>query len=392
MSPRSVKKAPAKRRPSLEEIPPATSLALYRRIAVAFVICVALLLAIVLYVATMQAVIRITPVEETRSVEFLLDAVATPVKSQEIRGVVSTGRLSRTTTSVPSGQGTKEVEGIARGTVTITNEGTSPQTLVKTTRLLTSDNVLFRLEKDVVVPANGKIDVPVYADKPGKSGDIGSTHFTIPGLSVSLQKLIYADSSAAFTGGFSTVSAISQSDIDRAVAELRTMLEEDGKSMLRAEAGKDLTGEAFLSTVIEQTVSVEPGAEAASFDVTLTLEETGVFFDLDAAKKIAEQELYATLTPGTAFAEVNLDALQVSVEKIDSASLVGSLRVYLDGRAVSSLTSPELAPGRFAGMSENDIHELLVADGIAEDVSIDFFPPFVKRVPKLRDHIFVEIK
>lgn len=391
MSPRSVKKAPVKRR-NVEDVPPQTSLALYRRIAVAFVVCVALLLCIVLYVATMQAVIRIVPVEETRSVEFLLDAVATPTKSQEIRGIVSSGRLSRTSTSTPSGQGSKEVEGVSRGTVTITNEGTSPQALVKTTRLLTADAVLFRLEKDVTVPANGTVDVPVYADKPGKSGDIGATHFTIPGLSASLQKLIYADSSTAFVGGFSTVSAVSQSDIDRAVAELRATLEEDGKSMLRAEAGKDLAGESFASTVIEQKVSVEPGAEAASFDVTLTLEETGVFFDLDAVKKIAEQELYATLTPGTAFAEVNLDALQVSVEKVDATSRTGNLRVYLDGRAVSSLTSPELAPGRFAGMSENDVKEMLVADGIAEDVSIEFFPPFVKHVPRLRDHIFVEIK
>lgn len=392
MSPRSVKKAPVRRRVSEEEIPPATSLALYRRIAVAFVVCVAILLATVLYVATMQAVIRIAPVEETRSTEFLLDVVSVPTRAQEIRGTVLTGRLSRTLTATPSGQGTKEIEGISRGTVTLINTGSTSQVLVKTTRLLTSENILFRIDADVTVPAGGQVDVPAYADAPGASGDIGPTRFTIPGLSVALQKVIYAENASPFVGGRVSVSAVSQSDIDRAIAELRTVLEQDGMSMLRTEAGSGLSGESFTSTIIEQVVSVEAGAEASTFDVTLTLEETGVFFDLEAVKQIAEQELYTTLTPGTAFAQMHLDALQVSVEKIDLTSKTGNIRVYLDGRAVSSLTSPELAPGRFVGMTEREVRDMLVAEGVAEDVSIEFFPPFVKRIPRLRDHIFVEIQ
>ncbi len=94
-----------------------------------------------------------------------------------------------------------EVEGIARGVVTLKNESGTAQNLVARTRLLSESGVLFRLIDRAVIPARGEVRVDVEADQPGPSGDIGPSRFTIPGLSASQQKVMYGVSDAPMTGG-----------------------------------------------------------------------------------------------------------------------------------------------------------------------------------------------
>ena len=86
------------------------------------------------------------------------------------------------------------IEDKAIGNITIINESSLDQPLVATTRFLSEDGVLFRLKERVTVPSQGQIEAEVYADKEGESGNIGSSSFTIPGLSSSVQKLIYGES------------------------------------------------------------------------------------------------------------------------------------------------------------------------------------------------------
>ncbi len=87
---------------------------------------------------------------------------------------------------------------LAKGTVRIVNHYAKSQTLVKTTRLLTSDGKLYRIDKQVVIPSGGEASVGVYADQVGAAFAIGPTKFTIPGLWIDLQKLIYAVSDQPF--------------------------------------------------------------------------------------------------------------------------------------------------------------------------------------------------
>jgi hypothetical protein len=368
------------------------SLRLYRRIAFGFVIIVAVVLALVLYVSTVRATIHVKPVEETVSVEFLLDVVPTPTRTNEIRGKVVSGTLNKTQTVTPSGEGTKQVEGKSTGTVTIYNTSAKAQGLVATTRLLDPHGVLFRIDKDVNVPAGGTVTVSVHADQAGATGDIGPSKFTIPGLSVSLQALIYAQSTETFTGGVSTVAAVSQADIDRAFADLKASLEEDAKAMLRDQAGDTFSGESFSSTIVDQKSTVAAGSEASSFDVSMTLQAIGVFFDRDAAQKLAIQQLYGKLEDGKEFANVNTDGITASVEKVDLATNAVNVRVYADGVSVTSNTSSSLDAGRFAGMSGEEVKQTLVSEHVAEDVTVSFFPFWVHKVPNLKDHIYIEME
>lgn len=384
--------SPSAKKTTRKAAPPAPSLNMYRRIAVGFVVAVALMLGAVLFVSSVSATIRVTPVKSTLKTEFLADVVKTPTKDTEVRGAVVAATVGKSGSYAPSGQGTKQVEAKSAGTVVIHNTSSKAQPLVATTRLLTADGVLFRIDADVNVPAGGSVETTAHADVAGATGDIPPSRFTIPGLSESLQKLIYADSSQPFAGGVTTISVVSQQDIDQSALALRNELEEQAKAALRAEAGETFSGEAFSFEITEQTSDVAAGAEASVVTLTMSVKATAVFFDKDALKGIAARKLYAELQPGQEFAALNPDAVQASVDKADPQTGLANVHVYLDGEATVSAASKSLDPGRFSGLSAADVKQLLVKEGVATDVSVSFSPFWITRVPQLKDHVNVEIK
>lgn len=374
---------------------PSPSLNLYRRIAVGFVVAVALLLGAVVYVSTVSATIHVTPVKETVTASFLADVVRVPTKESEVRGQVVAATVGRSQAFqvTPSAGSYQERPGTARGTVTITNTSTRTQPLVATTRLLTPDGTLFRIDASVTVPAGGTADVAAHADEEGETGDIpAGTRMTIPGLSETFQAQIYAESKTAFAGGISSIAVISQNDLDRSALELRGLLEEDAKAALRAQLSESFTGEAFSFEVTEQTSDVPVGTETSAFTLTMSVQAVAVFYDRAALEGIASRRLYAQLAPGETFTTLNTSDLQVSVDTANAPSGTANVRVYLDGEAITSNTSDSLDPGRFVGLSEEEVERALVREGIATDVLVEFRPFWIRRVPRLEDHVYVEIE
>ncbi|MBU0646316.1 hypothetical protein KJ611_02445 [Patescibacteria group bacterium] len=368
------------------------TLKIYRRIAVGFVLVVAAILLIVIYISTTQATIRIQPVEETIKAEMILDIVKNPTLESEIRGRVVAGTIGKSADFAPSGLGKKEVTGVAKGEVTIYNKSGANQPLVKTTRLLTESGVLFRIENDVEVPAGGSVKVNAYADQAGHTGDIGPSQFTIPGLNEAKQKQIYAASTGEMKGGLAVVSVVSDQDIVNAAAQLKSELEAEAQTMLRDEVGDSYDGETFLTTIVDQTSTAAAGEESAAFAMAMTIKVVGVFYDRTALEEIATRKLYDSLTRGKEFARVNTEGLQSTIEKADVEDEMANVRVYLDGVTIPSATSTALDPGRFVGMNEGQVRQLLLSEGVAQNVQVDFFPFWVGSVPRLRDHVYIEIE
>jgi len=372
--------------------PAAVPLIMYRRIALTFIVLVAAALLAVLYLSTVQAVIHVDSTEEPITTEFVANVYETPTRETDVRGAVLSGTLGRTETFEPTGESSKTVEDIARGTVMIYNNLTFAQSLVATTRLLSESGVLFRLEKAVSVPAGGSVEAEVYADVAGESGNIEPTRFSIPGLSAARQESVYATSSEGFTGGIYSVAVVSQEELDAAALDLEGKLLEDAKAMLITEAGEAFSGQSYDVEVVEKTFSIEPDTEAQSFNVTLSLKVTAVFFDQEALGKIAVAKLYEGLGQGQEFVNVSAESLQVSVEAVDEEAGQANILVSLAVPAITSRTSDALQVGRFVGMSEQEVRDSLVGEGVATDVTVEFFPFWVRSVPRLKDHIYIEIR
>ncbi|MFA4846517.1 MAG: hypothetical protein WC654_08265 [Patescibacteria group bacterium] len=374
--------------------PGAMPLMIYRRIAVTFVFVVAVVLIAVLYLSTVQAVIVVDSTQTSITTEFVVAVYETPTDDGKIGGRVVSGTLGKTQTITPTADeaSMKDVEGVATGSVTIYNNLTFDQALVKTTRLLSPDDILFRLDDTVTVPAGGSVTAEVYADETGASGDIAPTRFTIPGLSAVRQASVYAESLEAFTGGVTKVAIVSQEDIDEAIASVEVDLEADAQSMLKTEVGDAYTQAVYLTTIQDQEVNIEPGSEAASFDVSLTIKVVGVFYDRAALEAIAMRKLYEGLGQGQAFVSVDPSDVEIGLDAFNEEAQEANLHVSLSAQAINSQTSQALEVGRFVGMSEDEVRGLLVDEGTATTVEVNFFPFWISHVPRLKDHIYIEIQ
>lgn len=370
----------------------AIPLILYRRMALLFVVLVAGALIAVLYLATMQAVIRVTAVSKAIPADFVVRTVEVATGEGEVQGEIRSGSLGRAKTFTPSGESAEQVDAEATGQVTITNATTAPQPLVSTTRLITPDGVLFRLKHGVTVPTSGSVEAEVYADQKGASGNIGPSTFTIPGLNPAKQQLITAASSAPMTGGVQSRTVLSQQEIDSAVDVFKNELLEDAKAMLRQERKQPYQGEAFFLEVRSQKVHAQAGDEVGEFDVDMEVKVTGVFYDEEALNKIARRKLYEALGQGQEFVNLTEADREVTVQQVNASQGVASIHVKQAGRAIPSRTSQALEVGRFIGMDEDQVKQTLLDEGVALDVEVNFFPFWVRTVPRLKDHVYVEIR
>lgn len=372
--------------------PLSRSLKVYQRIAVAFVFMTFFLLLAVLYLSISRATITVVGNPRVVAVDTEVHAVATPENDGELSGIVVKQSFeSQEIITLPTDGGTA-VEEKAGGTVTIINESGSAQPLVATTRLLSKDGVLFRIDSPVNVPSKGQVNVLAHADKPGLLGEIGPTQFTIPGLPESLQQTIYAVSVDAMKGGVSYRRTLTQANIDDAVSSVAGALLERAKSTLSSGIDRAVfAGDSYVSSITSQGASAAVGAEVGSFTVTVTMDVTAVYYDKNAVKEYALSQLYARVPEGYAIRNVSTDAVQMLVKDTDVKKGEATLGVYLEGKAIIAENSPVLNKDRFVGRAPNEVLTLLRASEAVKDASVSFTPFWLERVPTLKDHIKIVI-
>lgn len=393
------KKAPAKKRAAKK---PAASKSrrkatpapdpglLYRRIALGFVACVVLLLAVVIYLSTVRAVVSIVPTQQKITSSFEVQTVEVPLQPGEVRGVVRSGALGRTETFEASSEETIEELGVARGEIVIKNTSSRAQPLIATTRFLSDDGALFRLEDGVTVPAGGEVVAQVYADQEGAAGDIGPARFTIPGLNATRQKQIYGESTSAMQGGLLQKRVLGQAEIDAAKETLLTSLLADGQAMVLDEVGALYSGSEFTHQILEEAISASAGDQVETFDVTLTVRIQGVFYDNESLVTLAEQQLYTDLGQGWQFRRIATEP-EVQVLAADEDAQTATLGIEISGVTSPSRTSPALRPERLVGMTEEEVAKTLKESQVATEVSVSFFPFWIKKIPAAHEHVSIEL-
>ncbi len=263
---------------------------IYRRIAVTFFLAALVLLGAVFYVAFSRATIILTPKKEVLTAEFTIPLRSRPAAG-EARGLVLEQILEESQTFPVEGEGIPE-PAAARGQVVIKNLTSRDQPLVKTTRLLTPDNKLFRLTKTVIVPAQGQIEVKVLADQPGPEGEIEPTRFTIPGLWEGLRDKIYAESASVFCCGSKLKLALTEEMFTRAEQNLEAQMLEAAKDEMRMQAvAEKLDGDIFLAELVSVERSGRAGEERDSFDLMMKIKTTGIFYETRGLAELARRNL-----------------------------------------------------------------------------------------------------
>lgn len=314
----------------------------------------------IFYIAFSKTNITVTVVPETEDFVFSysIDEVDAQVASKELED-------SFTFTDFTESE--EEVSGTATGTVTIYNNYSADQPLVRTTRLLSEDGVLFRTDETVTVPSGGSVDVNVYADEAGATGDIEPTKFEIVALWDGLKDQIYAESTEAMSGGVIKSGVVTQAAIDQA----RKKAEQQFRKTASKELADDpnitntISAEDITIDIVDQTVDVEVGEPANEIIVDTSATVSGYAFDKRKLTDLLTKDTGTEISEKSIEYEINNDAGQAYIK--------GTIQVPAQGTVMEGIEVEQLT-----NKNAEQIRTYLESFNEVKDVIITFSPFWIK--------------
>ncbi|MFA6427304.1 MAG: hypothetical protein WCW16_02560 [Candidatus Magasanikbacteria bacterium] len=370
-----------------ELIPSNQPVRFYKFIALSFLIVTVVLLGFIVFMSAKRAEISIV----TRSEPINVQATVTidPVQTKQIvSGFVTTTLIEAEQSFSP--QGNKKEDGIAEGVVTLVNDGETEQALVATTRLLTPEGILFRMKDRAVVPAKGSIEVSVYADQEGVSGDIGPSTFIVPGLNEARQKIVYAKSTVAMQGGVRTIGTVNEDDIEKAEKQMLEVLKKNGSDELTALYPNNKGLFEVVQYVFENDAKL--GEEASTFMVKGKATVVGVFYDESQLKAYAGEILQKQVVDNSEVLESVQGEPTVVLDSNDLERGTAILGVTHTGLVNIDPNSRELQKIMFFGKTEDEVRRYVMSLNHVQGVEMHFRPMWNRSVPHVADHVVVTIK
>ncbi len=372
------------RQSSLESDPPVR---FYKFVALSFLIITLVLLGVIVFMSSKRAEITITakptPVDVTTDVD-----IGSVAGGDDVDGVVTTTLVTLTKTFQVTGN--HEEPALATGVVTLHNNTGAAQGLVATTRVLSDAGVLFHIKNAVNIPANGQITAEVYADKPGKDSEIGPTHFTIPGLNEPKQKVIYATSVAAMSGGVKTVGSLGSDDFESAKRSFSDALQKQGEDALSTRfAGKKAVF-ALEDLVVSSTAAV--GASVGSFDLRGSGTVVGILYDSAEMTNLAKSLLAKRAIDDSESIETGEKDPTVTLAAYHKEKQSATVHVFYDGVATLNPQSKQIDRSVFFGKSKDEVRRYLLTLDHVSSVDVQFHPAWMQSVPHITDHVQVIVK
>jgi len=279
------------------------------------------------------------------------------------------------------------VTGFAEGEVKIINNSSQAQTLIATTRLLSGGGLIFRIVEGVNVPAHGGIKVLAKADKQGKEYNLGPTKFTIPGLSVSLQKLIYAETDMPMKASSRESGLILLSDLEAAKKNLKEQLYKNIVDEIKKKLPEKNFQIITKSEVLSETTDTQVNEEKEKFKVNIKLKITAISLERDKLLKIAQDKLKENLKEEESLASFDENSLSCLIDKIDVNKKEGTVTVALRGQAKINEKSKIFDKEKIKNLTPEEVKEYFKAFDEIEEVKVNFFPPLLKKMPNSAEKI-----
>jgi hypothetical protein len=300
--------------------------------------------------------------------------------------------------------GEKELNEKARGIITVYNEySSSPQTLVATTRFLSTDGKLFRTTKTIIVPGAkveeakivpSTIDVEVVADQPGAEYNIGPSEFTIPGFKGTAKYIgFYGRSKAPMTGGFTgKVKVVSAEDLEKAEEVVTEELKTRAQQALQEQMPTDLKliEGALIEKITETSSSPGEEAEAEHFVFEATIVAQALLFneadldnlvDLNLTSLVAENKVPLSETQQIAWEKPVIDWDKEEV----------SLTLHIQEEVAWQIDIQALKEN-LAGQTEVEVRKYLASRPEIQRAKVTFWPFWVKRVPIQLSQIKIRVE
>ena len=373
----------------------ARSVRIYKRIAVGFSVLVFIILLVVLYFALVKATISIALNEQVINDQVVIAVYDRPqdfsLPAKSVRGLVKTVAVEQSKLYQVSGHDVIGEEVV--GQITLYNKYNKSQPLVASTRLLSASGKLYRLKNSVTVPAGGQVVADIYADQAKPEMAVGAELFTIPGLWEGLQDKIYGQSlERAIKYQQKLRRIIAQDDIDKALADLKQVL----KDKVKADFDNTYNDYDYKFYNLDElnlkfAVSGKVGEERDQLPVSMSGTVEVIAFNSDQAQDLAKLSSAAKLPAGQDLLDLDTSNLKYELTKFDPNMVMAEVNMTYDVKARANNKNEIVDKNKIIGLSEDQLKQYLSNIKDIRTYNIEFYPAFIKQVPRLTDRIEVKV-
>jgi len=372
-----------------------TSVGLYRRRAFFFIALTALLLVAIFYFSFSKLTIAISPSEEVINNNILIDVYNSDnntvlMSESSLSGNVSS--ITSTTEKVYSSSGEEIIGEEVIGTVKLINNYSKNQPLVATTRLLSSDDKLYRIKETVNVPANSSVEVEIYADEVKNDRAIGPTNFIIPGLWAGLQDDIYAESEEAFIYRTKVNKYITVSDIEKAKEDLRKEMIEKAKN----DANRMFDNRYHIIYDIDDSfstfdINAVAGDRLEEFSISGESQVVVIAFLKDEIKDLAQEKLKLLVPGDKELKEFSESNLSYTLDNYNIKEGIATLKINFSGLMTIDEDTEIVDRSQLINLSREQIRKYLDTYPEIKNYTLDFRPAFLNKAPSLADRIEIKV-
>lgn len=295
----------------------------------------------------------------------------------------------------------------AKGAVILYNKTNAPQRLVARTRLTAASGKIYRIAKDVTIPAQktvsgkavpGSAEVAVEAALPGEEYNTGLTDFTIAGF-VGTPKFsqFYGRSKTKIEGGFSGERLIAGAD---SIQAARTSLKNTLADKLAKQAVDSLP-EGWILYKDGTFLDVAETQTNGSGDNTQTilLKEQGTLLAVLVSKedmlRYVRNHKITDDANTIGYSATGLENLEFTIANRPELNIqtATSFAARLKGEAkLSALVSPEALTADLEGVSSDKAAEVFKKYAGIERAEFRISPSFLQSFPDTKDRIRVSFK
>lgn len=364
------------------------------------------------FVVLPEATIEIAPRTEatTRDFEIAVDQnqAQADAESLTIPGKILEQEMEGAKT-YPS-TGAKNMGKKASGFVTIYNFSKTNLILKDETTVLSAANgnryyftqdvgnirptALIGLENQEIDPSSLIPPVPVVAEGPGEAYNLpAGTRLEIANEAFGKQpEILYAVAAENLSGGTTQeVKIVSAGDIAAAFAALNTeLINEARQELLSQGANLRLLDSAVSSEVLSQQASVVVGTEGAEFSVSQKLKMRALVYSEDDILSVVLSRIKRLLPENKALLEEKNFLPQSRFLSLSLDQGSGILAAHFEGQIIYRIEGEDLKP-KLAGKSVEEMREILLSRPEIQEVTIRFYPFWVKTAPKFTSKIYLDI-
>lgn len=351
-----------------------------------------------------RVTIRLYPqnVHQTYQAKLLLDTSLAYLNSNKLEFPAQVVEREVTLEKEFSTSGKLEQEDYAKGEIVIQSKREKTIQLPKGYKLIQGegpmagqpfrDKIIFALDADVNIPANGTAKVGVTAVAKGQRGNIppGSLYFAT--MAQWNRERLIPKNETSFTGGLSEQKILSEKDLETAKNEMLQQAKKNACARWKQPEDQNQMCNDNLVYIIadEFSANQKTGDVIDSFTAALSgraklliYSEIGIK-DL-MKKKLSEQ--YGTMD----LVEYETGSFKTTVTSFDINTGRAELDVEMSGIFSPRFSTETFEKKDLAGFNETAIKQHYNDNPAIEKIEVQFFPSWRKTVPSLTDHVFIEI-